>query len=447
MKHVVAVAVSGGRDSMALLHCTARLAATEGWRVWALHVHHGLVPEADAWAALVQSACERWARRGWPLHFAMRRLQGRPAGGQSVEAWAREHRYRALTEMARDVGADTVLLAHHQNDQAETVLLQALRGAGPAGLAAMPRSAQRNGITWLRPWLDTPGDAVERYARRHRLRFVQDPSNADPRFARSRLRQAVMPALQAAFDDAVRQLATAAQRCAQTQAIADDAVQAALARCRSGVALQAVACRELRAPLQAAVVQAWLSQLGAIPTHRAVQTVLALLDAKRSGVRCDVEGGSVSIYRGQLRFTATATTAPASLHPAALPPQWPTSLAPPLRAGRHVAPGGVLVLRRVQGQGEPGVPPALLHGAHWTPRDGAMQFQRAPRTPPRSLKKAFQSAGVPAWQRADSVLVAADGRLIYVPGLGIDARVLAPQGESQMALHYEPAPGQWCSAP
>lgn len=440
MEPVVAVAVSGGRDSMALLHCTAKLAAAEGWRVWALHVHHGLMPEADAWARLVQSTCERWRRRGWPLQFAMRKLEGRPARGDSVEAWAREHRYRALTEMARDVGAGVVLLAHHQNDQAETVLLQALRGAGPAGLAAMPRSAQRNGLTWLRPWLDTPGEAIERYARRHRLAFVQDASNADPRFARSRLRQAVMPALQAAFGDAAQQLATAAQRCAQTQAIADDAVQAALASCCSGTVLRAVACRELRAPLRAAVVQAWLSQSGATPTHRAVQSVLALLEARGSGVRCDMEGGRVSHYRGQLRFTATAVTSPQTT-------AQPETLALSPRAGRQAAPGGVLVLRRIKGDGEPGVPVALLRGAHWSPRDGAMQFQRAPRTPPRSLKKAFQFAAVPAWQRGDSVLVAADGCLIYVPGLGIDARVWAAPGEPQMALRYEPAGKEWCSAP
>ena len=97
----VAVAVSGGRDSMALLHCLARAAQTTGVNVWALHVHHGLQPQADEWAALVQRTCKSWAAKGLPLHFAMQRLSGQPERGQSVEAWARAGRYAALTSMAR----------------------------------------------------------------------------------------------------------------------------------------------------------------------------------------------------------------------------------------------------------------------------------------------------------------------------------------------------------
>jgi tRNA(Ile)-lysidine synthase len=92
MSSRVAVAVSGGRDSMALLHCLARAAQAQGVEVWALHVHHGLQGQADEWAALVERTCKRWAGKGLPLRFAMQRLQGKPARGQSVEAWARAGR-------------------------------------------------------------------------------------------------------------------------------------------------------------------------------------------------------------------------------------------------------------------------------------------------------------------------------------------------------------------
>ena len=212
----VAVAVSGGRDSMALLHCTAGAADALGLDVVALHVHHGLQVDADAWAQRVQSACKRWS-----LRFDMRRLAGKPAKGDSIEAWARRGRYLALAAMAREAGVGIVLLAHHQQDQAETFLLQALRGAGPAGLAAMPARAERDGIVWARPWLIQPAQAIEAYARRHRLQFVVDPSNADLRFTRSRLRAQVLPVLQQSFAGAASLLADSAARNAEAQTLLD----------------------------------------------------------------------------------------------------------------------------------------------------------------------------------------------------------------------------------
>ena len=143
----VGVACSGGRDSTALLHATARAAASLGLEVRALHVHHGLLPEADAWWRALEGRCRRWRRAGWPVAFCGARVPGRPAPGDSIEAWARRARYRALAELAQGEGITLVLLAHHRRDQAETVLLQALRGAGAPGLSAMPKVVVREGIT------------------------------------------------------------------------------------------------------------------------------------------------------------------------------------------------------------------------------------------------------------------------------------------------------------
>ncbi|HET6599350.1 MAG TPA: tRNA lysidine(34) synthetase TilS, partial [Burkholderiaceae bacterium] len=149
-ERIVAVAYSGGRDSTALLHATLAAAAPLSVHVVALHVHHGLSPNADAWLAHCDAQCARWARRGHPLTFAAQRLATQPARGESVEAWARSARYAALAEMALAHGATLVLLAQHRRDQAETFLLQALRGAGVAGLAGMPRGVERAGIVWQR---------------------------------------------------------------------------------------------------------------------------------------------------------------------------------------------------------------------------------------------------------------------------------------------------------
>jgi tRNA(Ile)-lysidine synthase len=132
-------------------------------RVVALHVHHGLQPQADDWWRHCATTCRRWAARGAALHFAATRLDSAPARGDSVEAWARRERRRALHSMALANGASLLLLAQHRRDQAETVLLQALRGAGSAGLAAMPREVERDGLVWCRPWLDMPRPAIDAY--------------------------------------------------------------------------------------------------------------------------------------------------------------------------------------------------------------------------------------------------------------------------------------------
>ena len=136
------MAVSGGRDSTALLHATVHAARPLGIAVHALHVHHGLQAPADAWARQVRAQCRRWG-----AHFHLARLSGAPAAAESVEAWARRERYAALSQMAHAQGCGIVLLAHHRRDQAETVLLQLMRGGGARGLAAMPARAEREGVT------------------------------------------------------------------------------------------------------------------------------------------------------------------------------------------------------------------------------------------------------------------------------------------------------------
>ncbi len=227
----VAVAYSGGLDSTALLWLTARQGVLLGASVVALHVHHGLMPEADAWAAHAQANAERLGREGWPVRLVVRRLAGAPAPGESVEAWARRGRYAALASMAHEVGAGLVLVGQHADDQAETVLLQALRGAGPAGLAGMPARWEADGLLWARPWLHRPRAQLRAAAEASGLDWVDDASNADRRFARSRLRHEVMPALQAAFPQTVHVLGDVARQAAQARALADEVAADDLPRC------------------------------------------------------------------------------------------------------------------------------------------------------------------------------------------------------------------------
>lgn len=306
MTGVVAVAASGGRDSMALLHACARAARGTGLQVLALHVHHGLMPQADAWVRQVSRQCARWARAGMPLTARVHRLQGAPAPGESVEAWARHGRYDALARMASEAGADCVLLAHHRTDQAETVLLQALRSAGGAGMGGMGPGREHAGVLFLRPWLDQPRAAIEAYVRRHRLRYVDDASNADPRFARSRLRTQVWPALLSAFPHAEAALAGAARRLHEEQACARDLAGLDLQACEAdGGGIEVRAWRSLARHRRGNVLRLWLARylVAGVPDSL-VERLVAELARARGGSRWPAPLGHLGVLRGVLVWRA-----------------------------------------------------------------------------------------------------------------------------------------------
>jgi tRNA(Ile)-lysidine synthase len=293
----VAVAFSGGLDSTALLMVTARQGAALGLRVVALHVHHGLMPEADAWALKAAQSAQQLG-----ASFLMRRLQGQPSTGDSVEAWARKHRYQALADMAREAEATLVLLAHHAEDQAETVLLQALRGGGPAGLAAMPSQWEAHGLHWARPWLRYPREALAAMVAEAGLTSVSDPSNVDDRYARSRLRRRVWPALIDAFPQASKVLGEVARHAAHASALAQEIAALDLPACQSDQGgLRFESWYALPSARRRNVLAAWLAQ------QLSQGAPVALLDRlehqwQRKGARWQAPGGWIVAAKGQLRF-------------------------------------------------------------------------------------------------------------------------------------------------
>ena len=420
----VAVAASGGRDSTALLHCTVRQAQGLDVTVLALHVHHGLMPQADAWLAQVQRQASRWG-----AGFVCRRLTGKPARGQSVEAWARIERYRALAEMAAASQCDLVLLAHHRSDQAETWLLQALRGAGPAGLSAMPALAQRQGLCWARPWLDQPVRAIESYVRRHRLQHADDPSNADPRFARSRLRQEVWPALSAAFADAETTLSAAAARAQEALVLAQEAAAADLPTVTSGTALKLVAWLQLPPARRKNALRAWLLlQTGIAPAQTLLSRLMVELPVSRQGM-WPAPGCELRVYRGVLTVEAIAQ-AEIKPDPKLLDLSQSGQLALPEWGGHW----------DVQATSSGGIAASVLREVWAHSRSGGERFRLQPRALARSLKKQFQAREVPAWQREGPLLSTPNGQLLFVPGLGVDAAFQAAQGVLQLRLSWVPSP-------
>ena len=424
---VVAVACSGGRDSVALLHATLRSAHPLGTSVVALHVHHGLQPEADRWAAELEALCERWN-----VAFALERLQGSPARGESIEAWARSERYRALARLARGAGATLVLLGHHLHDQAETVLLQALRGAGPAGLAAMPRIAERDGLTWARPWLARTGAEIDDYVAAVQVAVVHDPSNADPRFARSRLRQAVMPGLRQAFPEIDVALAAVARRAGEARAVLDEIAAEDLARLGAGKQLPLAPWRTLSPARRSNALRYWLARAlgGGVP-----QTLLdrLLIETADDTIRrWPVDGGRVlRSWRGQLDVVAPT-------HPGVTPARAPVregGTVSLLRCDRYALDGwdGALEVFATE---QRGIAPHRLAQIVARVRAGGEQFQLQPAGIARSLKKQWQALGVAAEGRDGPLLFDAVGALLFAPGLGIDARAWAQPGTPQWGLAW-----------
>lgn len=440
----VAVACSGGRDSMALLYAAVRSAAALDQeaagapsgrlplQVWALHVHHGLSPHADAWAAHVADTCAQWRARGWPVSARVMHVDVPATSTEGLEAAARRARHAALHAMCDALGIDLLLLAHHRRDQAETVLLQALRGASAAGLAGMPRQQVRAGVVWARPWLDRPREQVEAYVRMHGLRHIEDESNADPRHARNRLRLGVWPAVLAAFPHAEEALCVTGQRAA-------DAMQALDAWTEERLPPAGEPAWPLGGWLEWAVAERretlrhWYhGQAGhglrGSWVQRLADELPQLVRARRNA---HWPALGLALYRGVLSYALPAA-----------PVATPAPAAQDATDGMLCegwwrfpdAPGWYEVQAAVEG----GVSVQVLAALRPRARQGGEQWQAGPGRPPRALKKQFQAAGVPAWARAGAPLWFGD-ELAFVPGLGVDARWRAPAGEPQWAITWQPA--------
>jgi len=402
------VAFSGGLDSHVLLHALRATLDRRGDTrpLLAVHVHHGLQPQADEWIVHCETVC---AALGVSLSVARVTVT---EAGQGLEAAAREARYRALAAAMQP--RDLLLTAHHQDDQAETLLLQLLRGAGPAGLAAMPRLAPF-GPGWLgRPLLDRPRRALEAHARDAGLAWVEDPSNTDPRFDRNYLRQEILPRLAERWPGASARLAAAAANQAdaleQLDALAREDGERGRGEAPGTLSVQAL--RRLRRGRCRNLLRLWLRDKGlAAPPQARMDAILdEALTAGPDRVPCVAwPGVEVRRYRDDLY----------AMQPLPAPPREPIpwDLRSPL-----TIPGLGL-----------GLDPAPLAAAGITPERCAgpvtVRFRRGGeriRLPGRghsaALKTLMQAAGMPPWERerlplvyVGEVLVAAGTRWMADP--------------------------------
>ncbi|MBB1601243.1 tRNA lysidine(34) synthetase TilS [Variovorax sp. UMC13] len=281
------VAYSGGADSTALLH-----AAAARWpgQVHALHVHHGLQAAADGFERHCEMACHAL---GVPLHVA--RVDARHASGDSPEDAARRARYATLAQLARDHGLQHVALAQHADDQVETLLIALGRGAGLDGLAAMPREMTRHGVQFHRPLLEVRADALRAWLATARVGFVDDPSNADARYTRNRIRHQLMPALAQALPQFRETFARSARNAARASSLLVELADIDLAA--TGAPPRIAALQALPRERRANALRRWLRRdHQAVPSEAQLQQLLDQVEACRTRghrIHLKVAGGFV----------------------------------------------------------------------------------------------------------------------------------------------------------
>jgi len=394
------VALSGGLDSSLLLALAAHACRRHARPLRALHVHHGL----QAAAADFERHCRRLASRlGVPLW--VERVDVDPSAGQGCEAAAREARYAAFAR--RLAPGETLWLAQHADDQAETLLLAALRGSGARGLAGMPSGRDGPGHRLARPLLGASRATLEAEARRRGLAWVEDPTNADESLDRNFLRHRVLPLLETRWPAAHRSLARSAALAGEADGLLDELAALDLERLGGDPARLPVAgLSALSAPRRRLLIRHACQCLGlATPPARRLASLLDQLDARADGeVRVAWPGVEARVWRSHLYLLRPAEAQLSDDWLAEWPVAWDgqAPLATPLGEWR-------VTLRRDDG---------AAVGLRVMPRQGGERLRLAGRGR-RDLKRLLQELGVPPWER---------GRLLVVHQGEEAVAVLAPSG-------------------
>lgn len=408
------IALSGGVDSMLLLHLFQQLREQSELTVPinAIHVNHQLNPRADQWQVFCQQQCQR-------LNIHLQCISIKCDCDRNVEAQARQARYAALAEHMQ-VGA-AVVTAHHQADQAETFLLQALRGAGVAGLAAMPVVTAFAKGYLLRPLLSVPKEQIIGDAQVRQLHWIEDDSNQNPRFDRNFIRHQVMPLLTSRWPGCAKTLARAAELSAAAMQLNQTQHQSATmaARVGSGAQLSVTQLQQLTPYTQTEVIRTWLREAGyPLPQQQQMQQILLQLLPQDYQATASVDYANVCLrrYRDQLYCL-------------------------PILTGNRARPTSTLLWR---GEAEISLPPPLgklvcvpvaIGGIRHCDqyqirfRQGGERFHPQGRQGSHPLKKCFQEWGVPPWLRP------------WVPLLYDNDQLVAVIGYAQ-SEHYSAKPGE-----
>ena len=425
--HCLVLGLSGGIDSMVLLDILKSLSRKLRFKLSAVHVNHQLSPNAMGWARF----CERQCRAcGLALRVAKVKVTG--AGERGLEAAAREARYRIY----RKQPADYIVLAHHLDDQAETLLLQLLRGSGVKGSSAMPDlrivdrgfESRQAGLCLLRPLLDVPRSEIERYARLRKLKWIGDESNDNVRFDRNFLRHKVFPVIAKHFPAYRETLGRTVRHFAEAAQLLDELAGMDWRGSNRHGRLQVAALRELAPARAKNLLRNYLTRNNVpLPSARKLDEILHQLAGARGDARVRIVLGQWEVRR----FKGEVYICGAQPDSGDLCIRWQGE--PSLSISQL---NGIMSFRRSKGKG---IAYARLAGKPVTIRlrQGGEKLRPDGRRPRRSLKNLLQESAITPWERSRLPLLFVAGRLVFVPGIGIDSDYQAKPGEAGLSVKWD----------
>ena len=421
------VAYSGGRDSHVLLHVLASSQGQLPGELRAIHVNHGLHPHAARWARHCQTVCGALS-----VPLTVVEVDASAGDGESPEAAARRARYQAFARLVGE--GDCLLTAHHRDDQAETLLLQLLRGSGPHGLAGMPARALFGKGLHARPLLDCTRAQLDAYAAARKLEWIEDPSNRDTGLRRNFIRHQVMPVLAAQWPAVAGTLSRSAAHCAEAAQLLDDLAAGDLRRVegRQPGQLELAALLNLDEARQRNVMRYWIRSQGfPLPRQAHLERIQrdVLHAAPGRSPRVCWTGAEIRRYRNTLYVMQPLSSFDNTV---ILP--WNMERPLPL-------PGDLGRLAAVMEEGG-GLAQEIRQRDDITVRfrQGGEACRPAGRGHALSLKKLFQERGIPPWQRERIPLLYAGGQLAAVVGVCACEPFTAGRAEPGLALRVQPCP-------
>jgi tRNA(Ile)-lysidine synthase len=422
------IALSGGLDSMVLLESLSSLqhAGRLCRPVSALHVNHGLNPDADSWLQFCQRQCQR---RG--IHFSGTQVTVELQPGESLEELARRARYRVFEhQLDKD---QCLVMGHHLDDQMETLLLRLNRGAGPGGLAGMPRSRELGSALLLRPLLPYRRHQLEEFARDRGLEWVEDASNANRQFDRNFWRHEVLPIIEQRFPGFRESWHKAMTLCAEADQLAEELALLDLASMATDDPriLQVQPLLRLDQVRQRNLLRHWMLKTGfAPPGWQLMQRLVTeIIVSDKPGARLDCARGSVQRFGDQLLLFSDTQ------EPTIGPEQWEPDSQPLLALAGN---GNLRAVGAAAGQG--GSPRQRLRYSggglkvSYTSDGGSIHLAGRPG---KSLRKILQESTLPPWLRSRQPLLYADDKLVCIPGIGVVEQFAAGPGEPALLVSWE----------
>lgn len=417
-EHVV-VGLSGGVDSVTLLSIVVSVRKALGISVTAVHVNHGLSPNAEKWAEFCRDLCSTL-----DVPVVVERADLGPWRSMGLEGAAREARY----EILRRHRSDAILLGHHLNDQAETLIVQLLRGAGAAGLAGMAE-ADDGKAKVIRPLLRVTRSVIEDFAKAEGLSWVEDESNADLDRPRNLIRHGILPMLDREFPGVAGRIARSASHLAEAAHLIRELGRLDLQACEQDGALSISRLQDLGELRARNVIRFWSESHGfpPAPTSASLELWRQLLNSRPdSSPEVMVGGACYRRYRDSLYIERPLQTKRESVSRL-----W--TGAPSVDLGEF---GGSLLFTPIHGAG---LSAAKLYSKTITVRTrrGGERLRPDIRRPTRSLKSLLQQNGVPVWKRHSLPLIFCDEALVSVPGIADDCMWIAGKDEPGIVLVWK----------